>query len=160
MEVGRTIGTERAESVFRQYADMICRVALHNLSNPADADDILQDVCLVILTKKLPEDEEYLKRWLIRVTINKCRDLSRSYRRRKWESLEDYENLEAEKPPEILAELQELPENYRNIVYLYYYEEYTVSEIAQILRLNVNTVKSGLKRAREKLRQLLTDADD
>lgn len=158
--MGRKIGTEQAESVFRQYADLIYRVALHNLDYPADAEDILQEVCLIILTKPIPADEEHLKRWLIRVTINKCRDLSRSYRRRKWESIEDHENLEAEKPPEILAELQELPENYQNIVYLYYYEEYTVSEIAQILRMNVNTVKSGLKRAREKLKQLLTEAED
>ena len=157
MEVGRQIGTEKAEAVFRQYADMIYRVALHNLKNPADADDVLQEVCLVLITKKIPEDEEHLKRWLIRVTINKCRDLSRSYRRRRWESIDDYEHLEAEKPPEIISELQSLPENYRNIIYLYYYEKYTVSEIAEILRMNVNTVKSGLRRGREQLKKLLTD---
>ena len=157
--MGHRIGTEKAEAVFRQYADMIYRVALHNLSNPADADDILQEVCLVLLTKKFPEDEEHLKRWLIRVTINKCRDLSRSYRRRGWERLEDHTDLEAEKPPEILAELQSLPENYRNIIYLYYYEKYTVSEIAEILRMNVNTVKSGLQRARKQLKKLLTETE-
>lgn len=157
--MGKRIGTEKAEAVFRQYADMIYRVALHNLSNPADADDILQDVCLVLLTKKIPEDEEHLKRWLIRVTINKCRDLSRAYRQRGWESIEDHAYLEAEKPPEILAELQSLPENYRNIIYLYYYEKYTVSEIGDILRMNVNTVKSGLRRGREKLKKLLTETD-
>ena len=159
MEVGQKIGTEKAEAVFRRYADMIYRVALHNLSNPADAEDILQEVCLVLLTKKIPEREEHLKRWLIRVTINKCRDLSRSYRRRRWESIDDYGHLEAEKPPEIISELQSLPENYRNIIYLYYYEKYTVSEIAEILRMNVNTVKSGLRRARDQLKKLLTEAE-
>lgn len=155
--MGKMIGTENAESIFRRYADMIYRVALHNLKNPADAEDILQEVCLVLLTKKNPEDEEHLKRWLIRVTINKCRDLSRSFWRRNRESLEDYDYLEADKPPEILEDLQMLSESYRNIIYLFYYEKYTVSEIAEILHMNVNTVKSGLRRAREQLRKVLTD---
>ena len=154
------IGTEQAEAVFRRYADMIYRIALHNLRDPADAEDILQEVCLAIMTKRVPEDEEHLKRWLIRVTVNKCRDLSRSFWRRNRESIDDYEHLEADKPPEIMEELQQLPENYRNIIYLYYYEEYTVSETADILKMNVNTVKSGLKRAREQLRRYLTDTDD
>lgn len=157
--MGQKIGTEKAEAVFRRYADMIYRVALHNLDDPADADDILQEVCLVLLTKKLPEEEEHLKSWLIRVTINKCRDLSRSFWRRNRKSIDDYEDLEAEKPPEIMAELQSLSESYRNIIYLYYYEEYTVSEIAQLLRMNVNTVKSGLRRARDQLKKLLTEAE-
>lgn len=159
MEVGQKIGTEKAEAVFRRYADMIYRVALHNLDNTADADDILQEVCLILLTKKIPEDEEHLKSWLIRVTINKCRDLSRSFWRRNRKSIDDYEDIEAEKPPEIMAELQSLSESYRNIIYLYYYEEYTVSEIAQLLRMNVNTVKSGLRRARDQLKKLLTEAE-
>lgn len=159
MEVGQKIGTEKAEAVFRRYADMIYRVALHNLDDPADADDILQEVCLTLLTKKIPEDEEHLKSWLIRVTINKCRDLSRSFWRKNRKSIDDYEDIEAEKPPEIMAELQSLSESYRNIIYLYYYEEYTVSEIAQLLRMNVNTVKSGLRRARDQLKKLLTEAE-
>ncbi len=157
--MGQKIGTEKAEAVFRRYADMIYRVALHNLDDPADADDILQEVCLILLTKKIPEDEEHLKSWLIRVTINKCRDLSRSFWRKNRKSIDDYEELEAENPPEIMAELQSLSESYRNIIYLYYYEEYTVSEIAQLLRMNVNTVKSGLRRAREKLKKLLTQEE-
>lgn len=157
--MGQKIGTEKAEAVFRRYADMIYRVALHNLDDPADADDILQEVCLILLTKKIPEDEEHLKSWLIRVTINKCRDLSRSFWRRNRKSIDDYEDIESEKPPEIMAELQSLSESYRNIIYLYYYEEYTVSEIAQLLRMNVNTVKSGLRRARDQLKKLLTEAE-
>lgn len=157
--MGQKIGTEKAEAVFRRYADMIYRVALHNLDDPADADDILQEVCLTLLTKKIPEDEEHLKSWLIRVTINKCRDLSRSFWRRNRKSIDDYEDIEAEKPPEIMAELQSLSESYRNIIYLYYYEEYTVSEIAQLLRMNVNTVKSGLRRGRDQHKKLLTEAE-
>lgn len=153
------IGTDQAESIFRQYADMIYRVALHNLKDPADADDILGEVCLVLMTKKVPDEEQHLKRWLIRVTVNKCRDLSRSFWRRNRESIDDYEHIEAPPPNGFPEEVQNLPENYRNIIYLYYYEEYTVSEIADILNMNVNTVKSGLKRAREQLKRLLKDSD-
>ena len=142
--MGRKSDFGAAEAIFRQHADLIYRVALHNLQNPADAEDILQEVCLVLLTKRIPEDEEHRKRWLIRVTINKCRDLSRSYWRRNRESLDDYQHLRAEEPPGVMEELEELSESYRNIIYLYYYEEYTVSEIAEILKKNVNTVKSGL----------------
>lgn len=157
MEVGQKIGTEKAEAVFRQYADMIYRVALHHLDDPADADDILQEVCLILLTRRIPEDKDHLKSWLIRVTINKCRDLSRSFWKRNRRNIDDYEHIEAEKPPEIMAELRSLPKSYRSIIYLYYYEEYTVSEIATILRMNVNTVKSGLRRARDQLKKLLTE---
>ena len=109
----------------------------------------------MLLTKHIPEDEEHRKRWLIRVTINKCRNLSRSYWRRNRESLDDYQHLQAPQPPGVMEELEELSESYRNIIYLYYYEEYTVSEIAEILKMNINTVKSGLRRAREKLRETL-----
>lgn len=153
--MGRKSDFGTAEAIFRQHADLIYRVALHNLQNPADAEDILQEVCLVLLTKRIPEDEEHRKRWLIRVTINKCRDLSRSYWRRNRESLDDYQHLRAEEPPGVMEELEELSESYRNIIYLYYYEEYTVSEIAEILKKNVNTVKSGLRRAREQLKETL-----
>ena len=151
------IGTEKAEAVFRRYADMIYRVALHNVKNPADAEDILQEVCLTLMTKSSPVEEEHLKRWLIRVTINKCRDLARSGKLRSFEDIDNYTHLQAEEPQRVLEELWELPENYRNIIYLYYYESYTVSEIAGILRLNINTVKTGLQRGRKRLKKLLTE---
>lgn len=156
-KVGRQNDTGIAEAIFRQNADMIYRVALHSLKNTADAEDILQEVCLVLLTKPYPADEEHLKRWLIRVTLNKCRDLSRSFWRRKRESIDDYAHLEAARPQEVMEELWELSEKQRNIIYLYYYESYTVSEIAEILNSNVNTVKSNLQRARKRLKELLTE---
>ena len=67
------LGTEEAEQIIRQYSDMIYRIAVHNLGNIADAEDILQDVCISLLTKcPKQRDPEHLKAWLIRVTINKC----------------------------------------------------------------------------------------
>lgn len=139
---------------------MIYRVALHRLENTSDAEDVLQEVCLALMTKDPPEDEEHLKRWLIRVTLNKCSNLKRSFWRRKRESLDDYAHLEAAPVPSLPPELYELSENDRTIIYLYYFEDYTVSEIAEILGKNVNTVKSSLQRARKRLKTLLTEEGD
>lgn len=152
-------GTAKTELVFRQYADMIYRVALHNLRNSADAEDILQEVCLALMTGSPPDDEPHLKRWLIRVTLNKCKNLKRSFWRRNRESIEDYTHLPAPPISPIPDEIYDLPENYRNIIYLYYFEDYTVPEIAEILHKNDNTVKSSLQRARKKLKKLLTEEE-
>lgn len=153
-------GTEKTESVFRKYADMIYRIALHHLRTPADAEDILQEVCLALMTSDPPQDEEHLKRWLIRVTINKCKNLKRSFWRRNRESIDDYLHLEAAPPAAIPEEIYELPENYRHIIYLYYFEDYTIPEIAGILEKNENTVKSSLQRARKKLKKILTEEEN
>ncbi len=152
-------GTEKTELVFRQHADMIYRIAMHNLGNSADAEDILQEVCLALMTGKPPAEPEYLKRWLIRVTLNKCKNLKRSFWRRNRESLSDYTHLPAPDAPSIPVELSELSADQRNIIYLYYFEDYTIPEIARILGKNGNTVKSSLQRARKKLKKLLSEEE-
>lgn len=152
---------KQAEKVIRQYADMIYRIALNNLKNTSDAEDIFQDVCLTLLTKNAPLfDDVHIKNWLIRVTINKCKNLSKSIWQRKTDSLD----FTAENPisaqntfPELVYSL---PQKYRNIVYLYYYEEYTISEIAEILEENKNTINSKLQRARKKLKEILEEGDN
>ena len=155
------LGTEEAEQIIRQYSDMIYRIAVHNLGNIADAEDILQDVCISLLTKcPKQRDPEHIKAWLIRVTINKCNSLHRLAWRRRRESLEDYTHLEAPEQSEIMEEIRLLPKDYRNIIYLYYYESYTIAEIAKILGKNPNTVSSYLQRARKKLKALLTEGED
>ena len=152
--------SEKAEAVFRRYADMIYRIALHRLKTPEDAEDILQDVCLKLMTSDPPDEEERLKRWLIRVTLNKCSNLKRSFWRRNRESIDSYTHLIAEPAETIPEEIYELPENYRIIIYLYYFEEYNIREIAEILGKNENTVKSSLQRARKKLKRILTEEEE
>lgn len=155
------LGTEEAEQIIRQYSDMIYRIAVHNVGNTADAEDIMQDVCVTLLTKcPKQRDAEHLKAWLIRVTVNQCNSLHRLVWRRRRESLEDYTHLEAPEQTEVMAEIWQLPKNYRNIVYLYYYESYTIAEIAEILGKNPNTVSSNLQRARKKLKDILTEGED
>lgn len=150
----------RAEKVIRQHADMIYRIALNNLKNPSDAEDIFQDVCLCLLTKNAPLfDDVHIKYWLIRVTVNKCKNFSKALWQTKTQSLD----LSAENPKEEISLIPELvyslPQKYRNVIYLYYYEEYTVSEIAEILKENKNTINSRLQRARKKLKDILEEGD-
>lgn len=155
------IGTEEAEKIIRQYADMIYRIAVHNVKNTADAEDIMQDVCIELLTK-CPEqrDEQRVKAWLIRVTINKCNSFHRLVWQKRRESLEDYTHLEAPPYEGVMEEIRQLPKIQRNIIYLYYYEDYTIAEIAEILGKNPNTVSSALQRARKKLKAILTEGEN
>ncbi len=150
--------TEKAEKIVRRYADMIYRIALHNLKNPTDADDIFQEVCMALLTKNAPlDDAVHIKNWLIRVTINKCSNFSKSLWQSRTESIDEHTELTAPETKFVMEELDKLPVNYRNIIYLYYYEEYTVPEIAEILSKSKNTINSQLQRARKKLRKILEE---
>ena len=150
--------SEQIERIIRKYADMIYRIAYQNTGNYSDADDILQEVSIALVTKDAPlYDEEHLKSWLIRVTINKCRDLHRHLSVIETEPLEDHEDIAAEEKQDIMEEVQQLPENYRTIIYLYYYENYTLQEIADITQKSINTVSSGLQRARKQLKNTLTE---
>ncbi len=89
------LAAREAERLIRKYSDMIYRIALHNLNDPADADDIFQDVCIELLKKCPFGDDERIKAWLIRVTINKCRSFHRLFWQRNRESLEDHADMEA-----------------------------------------------------------------
>lgn len=153
-------GKEDTERIIRQHADMIYRIAVHHTGNTADAEDIMQDVCVELLTKcPCPEDPEHLKAWLIRVTVNKCNSLHRFARRRAYEPLEDHSDLAQPEENSVMEEIRQLPENMRDVIYLYYYEDYTIAEIADMLGKNPNTVSSTLQRARRKLRNILEEGD-
>ena len=151
----------RAELLIRKHADMIYRIALQNLKNPDDASDIFQEVCLSLLTKNAPlYDDVHIKHWLIRVTINKCKNFKNTVWQSRTEPLDFKMQGEVTQDNSALELIQTLPKNYRNVVYLYYFEEYTVPEIAEILGASKNTVNSQLQRARKKLRKILEEGDD
>lgn len=146
-----------------QYADTVRRICLVHLKNYADTEDIFQTVFVKYLLHTAPfASPEHEKAWIIRVTINACKDLLRSVFRRRTVPLDEAAELPA--PPEehraVLQAVQGLPAAYRDVVYLHYYEGYTAPEIAQILGRNVNTVYTRLTRARGLLRQALGGDDD
>ena len=146
-----------------QYADTVRRICLVHLKNYADTEDIFQTVFVKYLlhtaTFASPEHE---RAWIIRVTINACKDLLRSVFRRRTLSLEEVaeQPAPADEHQAVLQAVQALPAAYRDVVYLHYYEGYTVPEIAGILGKNVNTVYTRLTRARGLLRRTLGGDDD
>lgn len=139
--------------------DMVYRIALHHTSNISDADDITQEVFVkYISSPKIFESDEYLKAWLIRVTINLCKNHYRLLRKTVVGLQDDFP---APTPINqyILDEVRKLKPNFRNVIYLHYYEGYTAKEIGKILGVSQNTVLSWLKRGREALRSKLDGGD-
>ena len=141
------------------YADTIRRICMVHLKNYADTEDIFQTVFLkYVLSSIVFENVEHEKAWFIRVTVNACKDLMKSFFRSRTVSLEECLPQTVELKPEhseILEAVLSLPEKYRDVVYLHYSEEYTAAEIGKMLGRNVNTVYTLLKRSREKLKEQL-----
>ena len=114
----------------KQFQNMVYRTALHTLGNPQDADDAVQEVFFRLFReKKLCEGEEHLRRWLLRVTVNYCRDVLKSPWRKRRASLEELPETPVFDRPEqasLYREVMALPEKYRTVLNLFYYEELTV----------------------------------
>ena len=136
----------------QRYSDTVFRAAMHNCSCTADAEDVVQDVFEKLLNYSGRfESEEHLKAWLLRVAINRCHDLK---------DTELDENLPAPDAFEdgsVLDAVRSLPENYRNAIYLHYYEGYTAAEVGRMLGAPTNTVLSWLRRARAQLHTMLRE---
>ena len=152
-------GEEEAARAIERYGDMVRRLCLVHLKNPADTEDIFQNVFLkYVLSPVVFESPEHEKAWLIRVTLNACRDLVKSFFRSRTVSLEELLDQPAplsEEHREVLEAVLALPRKYRDAVYLHYYEGYTAAEIGKLLGKNTNTVYTLLTRAREQLRETL-----
>lgn len=142
-----------------RYSDTVRRLCMIHLKNYADTEDIFQTVFLkYVLSSVRFENDEHEKAWFIRVTINACKDLLKSFFRSHIVSLEDVMELPAELSPdhsEVLEAVLSLPQKYRDVVYLHYFEGYTAPEISRALGKNVNTVYTLLKRSKQILREKL-----
>ena len=152
-----------ANRAIDRYADLVRRVCMIHLKNHADTEDIFQTVFLKYVTGTTEfESEEHEKAWFIRVTINACKDLLRSFFRSRIVSLDDLLEQPDQVPEdhrEVLEAVLALPDKYRDVVYLHYYEGYTAPEIGTILHKNTNTVYTLLTRARDELRKMLGGED-
>lgn len=149
---------ETFEQVYAAWGEMLYRLAALYLGSASEAEDVLQDVFVKLLSQKGTfRDQEHQKRWLIRVTVNLCKDHLRNARRRATVPLEDRDLVGKEEDREILSLVLSMPEIYRAAVHLHYYEGYSVSEIGKILGLSESAVKMRLKRGREYLRLEMED---
>ena len=142
------------ERVIEEYSDMVYRIALTRTGTKENAEDIYQDVFLKYSQKAIEfESFAHEKAWLIRVTINMTKNFNNSSWNKKVVNLD--ENIKFETPEEtgVYETVCRLPQNYRTVIYLMYYEGYKVSEISQIMKEKEGTIKTWAFRARELLRK-------
>ena len=147
------------EDVIDTYGDMVTRICIMNLRNSDDAKDCFQEVFITLYKHGMIEDHDYLKHWLIRVIINTCKDYRRVFYK-KTINIEDVLIQDEKKDYVLLPVILDMPTRYKNVLYLYYYEGYKTDEISEILKMNINTVKSRLKRGREILKKKVGEDDE
>ena len=147
-----------AERLVYTYSDLILRLSYTYLKSTHDAEDICQTVFLKLLTSGQTFDSPaHEKAWIIRTTANACKDALRSTFRRRTVALEAAAATAAPEAPDsaVLEAVMALPENYREAVYLHYFERYSVREIAGLLGRSEAAVTAHLSRGRHKLRTTL-----
>jgi RNA polymerase sigma-70 factor (ECF subfamily) len=144
--------------IYKKYANMIYWVSFAYLKNEADTEDIVSDVFVKLMQKDVQfQSEEHEKAWLLRTAINLCKDNLKHWRR-KCADIDEYENLPGENPfgkNEILKSVMDLPERYKDVIYLYYYEGYSTEEISKMLKKPQSTVRVHLHEARKILKGVL-----
>ena len=156
----QTITEDELRRVVKAYSDMLLRVAMTRVPTPADAEDVVQDVFLRLLTHAPRfRDGEHEKAWLLRTTLNRSRDLYRL--RRDDAPLEEATNATVETPDygPPLAAVRSLPEAYSAVIHLNYYEGYSIQAIGRLLALPVPTVGTRLARGRDRLREMLKEEE-
>lgn len=143
------------------HADTIFRITFHYSKNAADADDIVQNVLLKLYrTDKIFESDEHIRNWLIRVAVNESKKLLLSPWFQRTAPIEEYtQQLDFTEPgqSELFQAVMALPKKYRIPIYLYYYEDYSVKEIAEICGRRESTIQTQLMRARKKLKENLQE---
>lgn len=147
---------ELIEEMLEKYSDMVYRIALTRCRNKETAEDIYQTVFLKY-SEKMPKfhSEEHSKAWFIRVTINLTKNENASSWNNKVVTLEDNIPFESKEDLDLFSSICKLPQNYKTVIYLMYYEGYKVKEIAKILNSSEGTIKTWLFRAREELKETM-----
>lgn len=153
--------SEEVEDAVFHYSRMLVKIAFTYLKSMQDAEDVVQDVFIIYLTKSPKfSSEEHRRNWLVRCTINKCKDLLRMAWYKNW--LPMPEGLMSEKPEElgILQLIWQLEPKYRIPLYLHYCEGYSLNEIAVMMNKKISTVGTWLARARKKLEMMMGENDE
>ncbi len=152
---------EDPEVLAQRYAQMVYRMAYARTGSKTDAEDVVQEVFLrLVRARPSFRDEEHGKAWLLRVAANCTNDLFRLPWRKREEPLRP--SMAAEEGPEpsgVLEAVLALPEKYRLVVHLYYYEELSTAEIGRIIGRSEGAVRSRLFRAKRMLRDLLGEEE-
>ena len=149
------------QELMNMYKNNVYATAFSICKNASDAEDVVQDTFLqYYMTHKNFDNEQHIRAWLLRVAINKAKNIQSSFWCRNRMSLDDFmETLSFETPEtkELFEEVMKLPEKYRVVVHLFYYEDYSIKEIAKILRTTESNIKVRLSRGRAKLKDALKE---
>jgi RNA polymerase sigma-70 factor (ECF subfamily) len=147
---------EYIEYVLDRYSSMLIKLAFTYLKNIADAEDIVQEVFVNLIKREFGfESVEHEKAWLLRVTINKCKNHLNSAWIKKKVPLDEELSYLKEEDSEVLEYVLELPHKYRCVIHLYYYENYSINEIAALLKKKPATIGTWLARGRNLLKSSL-----
>ncbi len=143
--------------IVERYSDMILRLALSQTKDRTSADDVYQEVFLRLCTNihKL-KSLEHIKAWLIRVTLNCSRSHLNSYWNRNVVPIpDDFSFIEDKEDSDVYMAVLELPQKYRTVIHLFYYEDMSINDIAKTLKQSHGATKTQLNRARARLRETL-----
>ena len=153
-----------ATEAYEKYADRVFAAAFAVCRDRADADDVTQDTFTRYIARDQQyESEEHIKAWLLRVAVNRARDMTRAFWRKNRVPWEDHmAELPFEEPADsrLFAAVMALPERYRTAIHLFYYEDWTIAQIASALHAREGTVKSWLSRGRKLLKNILMEEWD
>lgn len=152
---------QTVQELIERYQNNLFATAFNVCKNAQDAEDVVQDTFIQYhASKKEFESEQHIRAWLLRVVINKAKNVNRTFWKQNKVSLEDYmESLSFETPESenLFETVMKLPEKYRIVIHLFYYEDYSVQEIASILQITQSNVKVRLSRGRQLLKESLKE---
>lgn len=152
--------SEKMTEIYDKYSNAVYRMAFAYCKNKADAEDIMQEVFISRFSADIVfEDETKEKSWLLKVTVNKCRDLFRSLRYKYSLTSIPLEEAslvcETQEESDVYHAVMSLPKKYRTVIHLFYYEEYSIKEISAITGDKETAIQTQLYRARKKLKDIL-----
>ena len=152
----------RITEIYARQANTVWGVCYSYMQNPDDADDMVQETFVRLMSYSPSFDNEKQERaWMIITASNLCKDTLKS-KERRCDSLDDHLELAVEEPIQdsLTPLISKLNENYKTIVYLHYYVGYHVNEIAELLNISKAMVKTTLHRARKKLKEMLEEDNE
>lgn len=147
--------------IITKYKRNVFIAAMTVLKNEADADDIVQETFIAYHFSNIQfQSDEHIKSWLLKVAINKSKNIRKSFWNRNKLTLQDYMekiHFKTDENKYLFEEVMKLPDKYRIVIYLFYYEDYSIKQIASILNIGESNVGVRLSRAREQLKHILKE---